>query len=455
VIVISSVILIAAFIIAIMSYFQATRFNAHVSINGIQVGKLTTEQALKKLKDQTLKNDVYIGKEQIFDGKNTKAKFSKQDLPEVNQLFKKQWTWFPSFQSKNYALMPKELDQYRTKILKKDVLKRLNALNKNLKAPKDAYAYLDKGQIKVSKSENGQKYDTGELMQDYDRQEYNSEIHLKTIRLLPIKSNSQTVEKEKNILKELVTRTVDYKVQNKTYSLKASELLKNAAVSKSMKVTIDIDDLKNKIADINHNQSTLNKKYSFKTHSGSIISVQGQSYGWALNVSKETKRIRDAFEKGKASLKAYNVYGIGYSTYGIGYHNTTNHGIGNTYAEVSIKEQRIWIYKNGQLKATTNVVTGRHNTNEDTPVGLWYIMYKQSPSTLEGSEAGNPHYSVKVNYWAPFTNSGCGFHDASWRRNWKSDAYLTQGSGGCVNTPPAVMKTVYDNLEQNEPVIIY
>ena len=45
-----------------------------------------------------------------------------------------------------------------------------------------------------------------------------------------------------------------------------------------------------------------------------------------------------------------------------------------------------------------------------------------------------------------------GFHDASWRKNWASDAYLTAGSGGCVNTPPSVMKTVYDNLSQNDPV---
>lgn len=104
---------------------------------------------------------------------------------------------------------------------------------------------------------------------------------------------------------------------------------------------------------------------------------------------------------------------------------------------------------------TTNVVTGRHNTNEDTPTGVWYIEYKESPSILKGSEVGNPNYSVKVNYWAPFTLGGVGFHDAGWRTNWASNAYLEHGSGGCVNTPADVMKTVYDNLSENEPVIVY
>jgi hypothetical protein len=55
---------------------------------------------------------------------------------------------------------------------------------------------------------------------------------------------------------------------------------------------------------------------------------------------------------------------------------------------------------------------------------------------------------------APFANSGQGFHDASWLTNWVSNANLTVGSGGCVNTPPSIMKTVYENLNTNNPVVV-
>ncbi|GAA3324854.1 hypothetical protein GCM10020331_054390 [Ectobacillus funiculus] len=113
------------------------------------------------------------------------------------------------------------------------------------------------------------------------------------------------------------------------------------------------------------------------------------------------------------------------------------------------------LQKNGQLVLTTNVVTGKHSTNEDTSPGVWYILYKRTPSVLKGSSVGNPNYSVKVDYWAPFTNDGQGFHDASWRTNWASNAYLTAGSGGCVNLPPGVAKSVYDNLSTYEPVVVY
>lgn len=82
-------------------------------------------------------------------------------------------------------------------------------------------------------------------------------------------------------------------------------------------------------------------------------------------------------------------------------------------------------------------------------------MYKQTPSILKGSEVGKANYSVKVDYWAQFTNSGIGFHDAGWRTNWSKSAYLKDGSGGCVNTKPEAMVTLFENVSQNEPVIVY
>ena len=154
------------------------------------------------------------------------------------------------------------------------------------------------------------------------------------------------------MLQELLQRTVDYKVQDQVYSLKASDLIKNASVSKDMKVTIDPGDIKNKIAEINNSQSTLNKNFTFKTHSGSVISVKGQGYGWAINVEKKQRMIQEAFEKGRKIDSASNIYGHGWNNEGYGYETTTNNGIGDTYAEVSIAEQRIWIYKNGKVVVT-------------------------------------------------------------------------------------------------------
>jgi hypothetical protein len=453
---ITPIVVIIALAFAGSYYYQSTRFNAHVTINHTNVGGLTADQAIKKLSSSDLKNEVYIGNEQIYNGEDTKTGFTDKDLPDVKKLLKSQGTFFPSSKAINYALLPVEADQNRSQTMKKQIEDKLISMNKSLQAPQDAQAQLVQGSITVSKSIDGKQYDVDSLLKDYQKQKYNSEIHLKPAYILPLKEDSQLVKNEQKALQELLQRTVDYKVQEQVYSLKSSDLIKNATVSKDMKVTLDPGDIKNKLAEINNSQSTLNKDFQFKTHTGAVISVRGQGYGWALNVDKELPLIQEAFEKGIKSVAATNIYGNGWNKDPIGYGTTANNGFGDTYAEVSIAEQHIWIYKNGQLAVSTNVVTGRHNTNEDTHPGVWYILFKKSPSILRGTSVGHGGaYAVKVNYWAPFTNDGQGFHDASWRTNWAGNAYIAAGSGGCVNTPPSIMKTVYDNLSTYEPVIIY
>ncbi|PFO09724.1 hypothetical protein COJ85_00940 [Bacillus sp. AFS076308] len=452
----ASILFIIALIIAAGSYYQANHFNSEIKINNIKVGGMTADQALNKLKTTVFKNEVYVGDQQILDGNDTKMGFTDKDLPDIKKLLKSQWTFFPSSKAKDYSLKPINQDLYRNQTLKKQVEEKLLAINQSLKAPQDAVVRLEQGKIVVSNSISGEQYDVASLLKGYDKHEFISEIRLNPVYIQPIKEDSEFVKNQQKKLEEFLAQTVDYKVQDKVSTLNASELVKNASISKDSQIKIDdAVDIKKKVAEINNSQSTLNKDFKFKTHSGSVISVKGKGYGWAIDVDKEVPRIKEAFENGEKSVSASNIYGNGWKGEGYGYEAITNNGIGDTYAEVSIAEQRIWIYKNGKLVVTTNVVTGTHSTQHDTSPGVWYILYKQTPSVLTGRENGKITYQVNVDYWAPFTNDGQGFHDASWRGNWSSNAYLTSGSHGCVNTPPSIMKTVYNNLSTYEPVVIY
>ncbi|SEN66406.1 Putative peptidoglycan binding domain-containing protein [Mesobacillus persicus] len=454
-IIISIVLILITLIILGMSYYQANHFNANITINTIDVGGLTADEALAKLQASNLKNEIYIGDQQILDGQDRLMGLSEADLPEVEKLLKSQYTFFPSFKAEDFSLLPSEQDLYRSKVLKKALEQELVSMNETLEAPIDSQAILQDGKIIVTESNDGQQYDIDSLLESYDNHDYTSEVRLEPIHLLPIKEDSEMVKNQEKKLQELLDHTVDYKVQDQVHSLKGSDVIKNATVSGELKVKVDPKDLQAKLTEINDSQSTLGKDFTFKTHSGSVISVKGKGYGWALNVEKETAQVQAAFEKGESSTSASNIYGNGWSNEGYGYDTLTNDGIGDTYAEVSIAEQRMWLYKDGKEIFTTHVVTGKRSTGEDTNPGVWYILYKRTPYTLTGSAVGNPDYSVDVSYWAPFTNGGQGFHDASWRGNWSSTAYLTGGSGGCVNVPPGVMSTVYNNLSVYQPVVIY
>ncbi|MEH7247435.1 L,D-transpeptidase family protein [Neobacillus niacini] len=450
-----STISIITLILAAICYYQATHFNTNIRINGVEIGGMTADQAFEKLQTSVLSNEIYVGDQQIVDGKDTKMEFANDDLQEVKRHLKDQWSFLPSFKEKEYTLTPNQQDQYRGETLKNELEQKLTSMNQSLTAPVHAHASLVQGEIVVSKSVDGTQYDVARLLGDFEKHGYTSEIHLNPIYLLPFKEDSEKVKKEEQKLQELLQHSVEYKVQDTVHTLSGSELIKNATISEDLKVSIDPSTIQSKIAEINDTQSTLGKDFSFKTHSGSIISVKGQGYGWALDVEKETLQIHAAFEKGETSISASTIHGNGWSGEGYGYETTANNGIGDTYAEVSIAEQRIWIYKAGQLVLTTNVVTGKHSTGEDTSPGVWYILFKRTPYTLKGSAVGKADYSVPVSYWAPFTNSGQGFHDAGWRTNWSSTAYLTAGSGGCINVTPSVMIAVYDHLSVHQPVVVY
>jgi len=439
-----------------ISYYQANHFNQNIFINGIDVGGLTADEALQTLKTSSLKNEVYIGKQQILDGKDTKMGFTIEDLSNVEKLLKKQQTIFPSFKEQQYSLIPLNPDPYRNEEMKALIEEKLIEMNTNLKAPQDATVHLENGQIVVSKSADGEQYDIASLLKEYEEQKYNSEIHLNPVYIQPIREDSEFIQNAKETMQSFLQQTVEYEVQDKKYPLEASELIQNASITKDMNITFDTEGIQKKVAEINDAQSTLGKDFEFKTHSGSVISVKGEGYGWALDVEKETALIKEAFENGTTSVSASNISGRGWQGEGYGYETLANNGIGDTYAEVSLDEQRMWIYRDGELVFTTNIVTGNQATGEVTSKGVWYVLYKRTDYVLTGQRVGSStSYASRVDYWVPFTNPGQGFHDAGWRKDWSSTAYLTDGSAGCINVLPSVMKQVYDNLNVYDPVIVY
>lgn len=438
-----------------LTWYQHTHFNSQVTINGTKVGGLTADATLKKLRSVSLTNAIYLDGKLFYQGQKTAAGFTASDLGAVKKVLKKQVTLFPTKAAKDYEIAPSKISNYRKVTLKQELKAKLESENLKRTKAQDAYAILKDGKVSVVPAKKGNQYDVAKILKEYDRISYSSDLNLRVQYLQPLSAKSQEVKTEQTKLAELAGRKVDYQVQDKHYELKANEMLTSARYVDG-KYQFDTAALKNKVNEINQAQATLGKTFTFTTSTGKTIQVPGKTYGWALRDSDAIASITKAYETGKTSLNAVNdIYGTGYLTYGTGYDTTLNGGLGNTYAEVSIADQHVWLYKNGQQVASIDVVTGKKSTGEDTPTGVWYIMYKQSPSVLRGSSAGSGSYEVKVNYWAQFTNSGCGFHDASWRKNWAKDAYISDGSGGCVNVKPSEMPNIYNNLSQKEAVIIY
>ena len=273
-------------------------------------------------------------------------------------------------------------------------------------------------------------------------------------------SNLATAKKK---LTDLSKAEITYKINGKNYQLKAKDLLNNVTYRDNRYQFGDTSKLTTKLNQIDKEVSTLHKSYKFTVPKGNkvkgkTITVKNKTWGWGVYVKKTQRLLLEAFAKGQKNFDGADaLYGLGYSTYPHGY-GYSNKEIGDTYAVVSLKKQEVWLIKKGKLAVhLRDVVTGtmEGSKGDQTPRGVWYIHYKESPSTLRGTNDDGSSYASPVKYWMPFTLSGCGFHDASWRTDWSKTAYLKGGSHGCVNVKPSEIRSVWNNIKKGEPVIIY
>lgn len=189
-------------------------------------------------------------------------------------------------------------------------------------------------------------------------------------------------------------------------------------------------------------RDTYKKPRKFKSTLRGVITVKGGNYGWMIDQEAESEALLSHIEQGEVLTKepAYAKRGNVWSA---------NYDIGDTYIEVDMGAQHMWFYKDGRLVVDTDVVTGNMSRGYGTPAIVASIQYKARNAVLRGAD-----YATPVRYWMPFYGN-YGIHDASWRANFGGNIYLTGGSHGCVNTPPANMRILFENAEKGTPVVLY
>ena len=184
----------------------------------------------------------------------------------------------------------------------------------------------------------------------------------------------------------------------------------------------------------------------FHSTRGDVITIEGGTYGSKLDQKKETAYLMEHLLDAGVHTGTQQSHVPTYEREAFCYGRDD---IGDTYIEVDMGAQHMWCYKNGALVVDTDVVTGNISKGYNTPSIVAAIQYKTRNAVLKGD-----NYRTPVNYWMPFYGN-YGIHDAYWRAQFGGEVYLTNGSHGCVNTPPAAMAQVYANMESGTPVVLY
>lgn len=428
--------LVLVYLAGIYVFSKYTYPNTYLNDNKVpfkQIDTLFSNIALDKIKIYAKDNEEYI-----LDP--TELNFVA-DYKENTEIKQNSFIWPIEIFSKHEYINPVEkavnTENLNTWIKDSD-------LTKNMKEPINAEIIKENNNYIIKEEELGNTLDIEKLYSTIESSYLNSinEITLKDEYVKPTVFKKD-LEERTEFLNKLLERNLSIKIHDDSLvKLEDMEIFINENEAK-----LDYEKVKNYVIELKNKYDNLNKERKFTTYAGSEVTVPGGNYGIQINLEKSTDAIFNALSEGDSE-----VVDLVYT------HKSPNNGeIGNTYVEISIADQRMIFYKDGNVIVDTPVVTGQPNGVYDTPKGVWNVWIKERNRFLRGSNLDGSKYESWVQYWLQIDYTGVGIHDAYWQNgNFGGQRYKTRaGSHGCINTPLGEVSKLYDNIEKGTPVIIY
>lgn len=320
----------------------------------------------------------------------------------------------------------------------------LKSIVSNERVSENAYITFDSALkeyvIEPERIGNVYKEDAAELFIDGLKEQQIDLVDMSVYELPDIVSTDSELLSNLDNLNSFKNVVLEYSFGNNVETL-GIDFFNSWLSPKSSEVVVNEEKVEEYVSLLNQKYTTLGNQRTFKTSTGENITLTKGDYGWWLDKGKMKKDILDHLSN-KESVKAEGIYKQKAETYG-------DLDFTDSYVEVSIANQHLWMYVKGELLVDCSVVTGDVNKGHSTPKGIYSLTYKTRNAVLRG-----PGYASPVSYWMPF-NGGVGLHDATWRSSFGGKIYINNGSHGCVNMPFKSAKTVYENLSSTMPIIVW
>ena len=136
------------------------------------------------------------------------------------------------------------------------------------------------------------------------------------------------------------------------------------------------------ISELNKKYTTIGTAREFTTSTGETITITTGDYGWILDRKKMSESVRNLLST-KTSETLDGIFSQKGALFG-------EKDFSNSYVEVSISNQRVWMYVNGECIVDTPVVTGNIGKNMGTRKGIFSLTYKTKNAVLRGADYETP-----------------------------------------------------------------
>lgn len=439
------------FLYVILGMRYRDSFFPKTTINGIDASGMDSEELAQKILEKAETYSLVLDErdqhqEQILgDRINLRVEVAVEKLEEIVREQNSVLWLFKSMGIKEYQA---ELNVSFDEALLSEEIRKLDCMDSGqVTAPKDAHEKYFKGtgyrivpevpgnKVKKKKLKMAVREALSDLKDSLS-------LEKKGCYYAPKVSKSDEDLKEKvGVLNQYIDMTVTYVFGEKKEILDGVQISKWIQDVRKGKVTVDEKKVRKYVARLADTYNTAYKSRNFKTSYGPAVRIDQGDYGFKIDQEREAKTLKKIILSGK-SREREPVYAQRAAAYGA-------KDYGDTYVELNLTTQHLFLYKKGKRVLETDFVSGCLAKGNGTPCGIYAITYKQRDAVLKGAD-----YRSEVSYWMPF-NRGIGLHDANWRTKFGKDIYKSNGSHGCINLPPQKAKIIYETVEKGTPVICY
>lgn len=201
------------------------------------------------------------------------------------------------------------------------------------------------------------------------------------------------------------------------------------------------------LSEINEEYSTFGKTRSFDSTLQGKVDVPPGILGWGIDIEQATTDLSAAILSGESGTHQL-------ATYSSGGNAGSEDEIGDSYVEIDLTNQMMFLYHEGELIVSTEMVSGQPEA--ETVPGANAVNEMLTDTNLVGyNQFSDVEYSTPVSYWIRFDDQAQGIHDAPWQGTFGGNTWQYAGSLGCINTPIGAAATIYEYVDIGTPVMVF
>lgn len=426
---------VAVLIIAILMVlqFRRTHFSRGTTINNVDVSWLTIDQSYDKLNEQLCNHTIDF----FFEGTNYNyfGDYFDLRLDSTDELEQFKSSQMSNRKLKSFYLSSLSLNEGKLK----EVMYGFSFLDEiNMTYPQSAYVILSKEDLLTIVPEKKGTYIDFDKAYEFALERVKSvtnKIDFASVASSQPEVTAEVLQESVDDINSILETSITFNINENSSLTLDKSVMKNWLFSDcNGSYDIDIDsNLPIFIQQLAETSATVN--FEFDATGIGLVTVPAKDL--PLDENAMISLIKS--ELGTAQSYTHTpVYDI---------------SVGDSYVEIDVARQHVWMYKDGKCVVDTDCVTGTAGKH-DTPPGYFFLTAKVPGKTLRGYNDDGSQYAAPVSYWMPF-NGGIGLHDAKWRATFGGTIYITNGSHGCVNLPTSAAKTIFENIDMSIPIIVY